>query len=357
MNSKALIFSGYNFRAVLSLCRFFTEQGIPFALVASDKEDDIFKTIYKKQVIMIRQDKNLTIELFQQIRELFSETPVYMPTSEFLNTFILHNINKLESFGFQFPIAQAETYKMVTNKSTSEDLFVNKEIQKIPTMSLEQLSAPCVIKPRINILNGKTLYPIICHNTEELEKNLQQIHPEDYFFQKYVDGASYYFCGTLFDGNATGYWQENLLQQAGGKSIFFARSTTNPGVNEESILGVLKGLQYQGPFMIELIQAEEVFYFIELNPRFWGPLQLGIDFAPYFLTSFTEKYFNVTVSSTIQELNQNITVYYSFDAEVNMNSIRNYKIYPGYLTISNPEVIMADSDLYNKDDIYHYFKN
>jgi hypothetical protein len=40
---------------------------------------------------------------------------------------------------------------------------------------------------------------------------------------------------------------------------------------------------YHGPLMIEFIFTAEGGYYIETNPRFWGPLQLALDACPALL--------------------------------------------------------------------------
>src|SRR5690606_17064169 len=78
--------------------------------------------------------------------------------------------------------------------------------------------------------------------------------------------------------------------QPGGKSILAAQTCDNPGIDDARIFRSLHRNGYFGPFVMEVIYDGNDFWFIEINPRFWGPLQLGIDCGSRFLDLFLEDY-------------------------------------------------------------------
>ena len=85
-----LIFSGHNDRAVLALCRFFSQRQLPFVIAASTEQDYIFQTPWADRVKMVRGDKTVNISLFQTICHTLPNTAlIYCPTTEYINHFIL----------------------------------------------------------------------------------------------------------------------------------------------------------------------------------------------------------------------------------------------------------------------------
>jgi hypothetical protein len=149
-------------------------------------------------------------------------------------------------------------------------------------MSWEQVHAPCVFKPKRNISNGVVLYPILCFDEQDVCDAVARLNADEWFIQRYVEGQSHYLCGYISrDGTYRAYWQTNLMQQPEGKSIVLARIGANPGVDEESFFSGLARQGYFGPVMMEIIEeATGKLNYIEINPRFWGPLQLAVDACP-----------------------------------------------------------------------------
>lgn len=189
------------------------------------------------------------------------------------------------------------------------------------------------------------LYPIIIQTEKDAKKVLGSIDVELYFAQNYINGQSYYLCGYLTkSGESAVYWQENLLQQPNGKSIVLARSCNNPGIQEKQIATALIDVGFHGPFMIEFIKSNGLFYFIEINPRFWGPLQLGLDFDSRFLNLYLKDQFGKMVMdfSKAEE-----TKYYSWYFGAKNKPLKKY---PGVDSVNNLEETMLANDVYNRYD-------
>lgn len=297
-SNPALIFSGHNQRAVIALVRYLEGHSLRYYVVASGPDDPIYNTDYSENVVFQRSSKKVCINLFEDILErITGENPVYLPTTEFINDFVLENREGIERLGILVKLCEKSVYNKLTSKVESQDILcVGTNIIKVPVQSKRNLKAPCVFKPYVNIKNGVGCYPIICRSDSDLEKLLQEVDVEDYFVQNYVDGASYYLCGYLSEsGGFCGYFQKNIAQQEGGKSIVFAESCENPGVDVEAIVKRLTSVSYYGAVMIEVIESDGAFYYIEMNPRFWGPLQLGIDSYPRFLGGFVFDYFDCSI--------------------------------------------------------------
>ena len=122
----------------------------------------------------------------------------------------------------------------------------------------------------------------------DLAAFLRSEQTADFYFEEYLTGESYYLLHYLWqDGRVTSFSQQNLLQQAGGKSIVLARpAQLHRQPVAESYVRVLRQLGFWGLAMIEVIRRGDEFVFIELNPRFWGPLQLTVDAGAGILEAF-----------------------------------------------------------------------
>ncbi len=125
-----------------------------------------------------------------------------------------------------------------------------------------------------------------------------QCDAENYFFQEYVEGQSFYFCIYVSaNGESASFVQRNLCQQAGGKSIVWAEHASGCHERELRILAqALTEMEFTGWVMIECIEREGRLFAIEANPRLWGPLQLAIDVCPRMAELFIADQLGIKVS-------------------------------------------------------------
>ena len=285
-----LLFSGHNDRAVVALCRFFAQHQLPFVIVAAGAHDAIWRTGWAAQVVMSRLDKRLDVALFEAAVQASQQAAlVYCPTTEFMNQFVLDQRTALQMAGLQLGLPAAPVYAQLTSKLHSTAVVQRlTDIQAPPDMAWTHLKPPCVLKPRHNVSGSQVLYPLLCRTEEQLQGARAGLDATQWFAQTWVEGQSHYLCAYLArNGERAYFWQDNLLQQPGGKSMVLARSSCNPGVDEERLFNGLHALGFHGPFMMELISdAQGTLHYIEINPRFWGPLQLALTACPRLLTLF-----------------------------------------------------------------------
>ena len=362
MNKKVLmLFSGHNDRAVIALCRFFKLHNLEFIIIAVSDKDKIFNTSWKKNVIFTRTSKHLNIELFKKIRETFDKyngtslTLNICQTSEFLNQFILEHKKDLEVLNITSSLPDQETYNKLTNKLSSKDI-INEAIgiTAPPQITFDKITYPCVFKPKQNIVNGKIYYPIICNTEQDLINSTEKPTSDNWFLQKFINGQSYYLCAYINkSGDFASCWQQNLIQQPNGKSIVLAKICENPGINESNLFRYIKEIGYFGLFMMEILVEENNLYFIEINPRFWGPLQLAIEAEPRIMYLFLEE-INIKIKqSAIKKSNENSWYAWAKGAES-----PKCKKYPALAKINQKYIdrLIKEYDIYNREDtiLLHY---
>ncbi|MDD2464674.1 MAG: hypothetical protein PHI97_11820 [Desulfobulbus sp.] len=277
---------------MVALCRYFYAVDIPFRLIACHGKDAILNTQWRDHVLLQRENATLNVQLLKSIASSLRAlrlSPFLCPTSEFLNCFALENHLTLKASGWNYALPEPALYWSLSDKESSGSIIQNLTGLIPPTVQPpNHWKASCILKPKRNVINNITLYPILCQTPHELEMALEKIERGDWFSQEWVDGQSFYLCAYLDKfGNFDCYWQENLLQQPGGKSIVLARTTSNPGIDVAALMAGLHGKGYFGPFMMEIMRDRSgQLFFIEVNPRFWGPLNLSLTVCPSLLDRF-----------------------------------------------------------------------
>lgn len=343
-----LLFSGHNERAVITLCRFFRRSGLAFHIVAAGRDDAIHQTDYSDRVVFNRIDRVVSVELLAALAHF----GVYCPTTEFINHFMLANRAALDSAGLQTGLPAREVYEVLTGKLASQAVIARLAGLQAPAeQPLPAAHAPCVLKPRQNICGARVLYPRLCLTPAALADALPGLDPAEWFAQGYVQGQSHYLCGYLAaDGRRAWYWQQNLLQQPGGKSIVLARSGSNPGLDADALFDGLAAMGYRGPFMMELIgDAAGRLHYIEINPRFWGPLQLALDVCPQVLALFAQDHGATLPDAPEPEAAEPRAGhhYYAWAFGARMPGCRRY---PAAEALPHTEALLARHDLYAAPD-------
>lgn len=287
MNRTVLILSGFNIRAVVAFCRWAREQYIPFHIVARNKSDPIFLTDFAKNVFLIRENESLLIEDFCswifRIRNQHSYDEVLiLPSSEFLNRFMLRNHTLIVSSGGIVPLVNKVLYEQISDKYTFGELCLSagipvpEEYQSIPN------KFPFVAKPKSYAsIQERQLKPYLIYSEADLISFLQDEIIEDYYFQQYIQGKSLYlFASINKHGESVLFSQENLIQQVKGGSVILARANDfHKKMCAEIYVRLLKSISFQGLVMLEVRYHEESqkYFMIEANPRLWGPIQFVVD--------------------------------------------------------------------------------
>ncbi len=281
---SVLIFSGYNERGIIAFCRFCKKANIPFAVVAASSNDKILLSSYSQNVIETRFTSKLTLDAFRRYREYFAKTfspdeTIVLPSTEFLNHFLLEERNSLESMGYVIPLCSMSLYQAISDKYSFYLLCRNRGILTPQELSISHCKPPCVVKPKTYFAQDKkTVNPktTVISNFEELQKCRRTIDTQNTFIQEFVEGKSVYL---LFyfgkDRTYSIYSQENFMQQYNGRSIIAAEAAQFHEHSEvQKFTDLFLDMHFTGLVMVETRLKGEKFYMIEANPLIWGPSQL-----------------------------------------------------------------------------------
>jgi predicted ATP-grasp superfamily ATP-dependent carboligase len=281
-----LIFSGYNSRAIISFCRYANEVNIPFYIVAINHDDPILLTEYKKNIIKVRESSHLSVDEICSLARLIQEEGKFskvfiLPTSEYLNRFLLKHQLLFFDNNIHFGLCDKMIYELISDKFSFGKICVENKINIPEEFDTRPNYYPFVIKPKKYFTSDLKVSdkPSIITNKIDFEDYMQGKDIEDYYYQTYVEGKSYYLLYYITKSQTYSVFShENLIQQPDGGSMILCRSTR---IHENSIskqfAELLINLGFNGLIMIEVKLFEGEFYMIEANPRIWGPSQLILD--------------------------------------------------------------------------------
>ena len=196
---------------------------------------------------------------------------------------------------YNIPLPDVESFKIAASKIATVTL-ANKlnipaplsiKISSMTDLKDINLNFPIVVKGLFS--SGYVRY---AKNSRELEnyvneiKHLQGEYP---IIQEYIVGAGYGFFGLFKNGLPRAYFMHKRIREY---PITGGPSTCAQSVYDEKLLefgfSIMKELKWNGVAMVEFKKdkADNKFKIMEINPKFWGSLDLaiasGIDF-PYLL--------------------------------------------------------------------------
>jgi len=351
-----VIFSGYNQRAVITFIRTLEKSNIEYAIIAKSKEDDIFRTKYKKNVFAFRQKIELDLDdikyCLNQIKKLYPNKKFLIaPSTEALNRFLLEQKSVFENENCIIPLVEKELYEKISDKYGFSNLCKEYFIKCPKELDFKKENIPLVVKP-INYVasNGKIYSPKLVLSENDfynVEKSIGK-NFKDFYYQEYLDGESYYLLYYFSkNGEIIKLSQQNLIQQDGGKSIIASIPST---IHNEKISTIFEKMFLQigfyGLIMIELRKNNNEYYMIEANPRFWGPSQLfcdyGLNLFEYFLQ---DNGFNIEIKN---EKNEDIKYFWNGGLDGTskyLNSVLEYDLNTFF-----------EYEIYNREDTQEIFQ-
>jgi hypothetical protein len=290
-----LVFGGGNDRAVIAFLRALRLCGERAHVIARTGGDRLLRSDFRRDVAWVRPTHELSLGVFSDCIDRVrakagSGRLVVLPSTEYLNTFLLQHRHEIESMGCEIPLVDRSLYMRLTEKGSAIDFFSAAGLPAPRTMDPLPADLPVVAKPYRNVsAAGESLYPQLLHSRAQLEAFLRDHVADDYFFQEFVDGESHYllFHMSQHEGHDAIWSQRNLIQQPGGKSMLLAApSTFHKSEAASRIVQALRHAGFHGLGMVEVIRTRERDVFIEMNPRIWGPLQFCLDHGQVLLQAF-----------------------------------------------------------------------
>jgi predicted ATP-grasp superfamily ATP-dependent carboligase len=280
-----IIFSGANERAVIAAAKNLLKNGKKFSIIARSSNDVIYKSFLKKYVFINREEETIDLDdiinCLIKIQDKIKDELFYLPTTESINRLFLENKGVILSrCKINISIPDIDNYKILSDKLN----FINlaKEFGIIaPDEILNpfECSLPIVAKPKFEFDKfGRKIYPELIFTDSQRKSFLSKNSEENFFFQNYIDGQSYYY---LFffkkNGEVCSLFQKNIAQQPNGKSILLAELCECPSnIFLNKIKKCISSVNFYGFCMVELIIKDGKDYLIELNPRLWGPFDLAV---------------------------------------------------------------------------------
>ncbi len=182
-------------------------------------------------------------------------------------------------------------------EGASASLLVQGRGMEQLSSSLDSIPLPAVIKPRIS---SGSLGIVYVRKREDLIPSYQSVHKRFPFpiVQEWIpDGGGIYGFSALFDeaSNVKAAFVHKKLRMypvQGGPSTL-AEGVENPQIMEMG-LSLLKSLNWAGVGMAEfkVDPRDGIPKLMEINPRFWGSLQLAIDSGvdfPYLMLRMAQR--------------------------------------------------------------------
>ncbi len=198
---RYVIFTGANERAVIAVCRHFWRNAIACSLIARPGQDPLRKTRFAKWIDASRRADQLDVDdmlaALAQIKSAYpSERLIFLPTAESIIRMVLDQREAFEAGGLEVRLVGKALYERISDKSSFLELMGERGMALPPQLQRDVASdLPLVAKPNYEVSrrSGQKLYPELIFTRQALKEFLASDTADEYFFQRYLDGRSYYF--------------------------------------------------------------------------------------------------------------------------------------------------------------------
>lgn len=267
-----------NTRAAAVLIQRALETGVPVGIVVAPNSPPLGLRALREAHIIRTDSIPVLREDFESIMErVFDSTQatslVIAPTSEFLTDFLDGYLGSNRSI--INPVRASKSYRELSSKRFQADFFGNLPMGRSPLdVDAELSDSNFIAKPFFNVYGDATLKPFLVN--DDVSRSRFESNKDLFFAQERISPPSFYVCGyRASGGEIVSYIQQNLAQEKNGGSMALATLSVDPQESqlENMVRNAVVDLDFFGPFMCEFRGSPP--RFIELNPRFWGPLILS----------------------------------------------------------------------------------
>jgi len=263
-------------------------RGIPVITVGFDSSEPLHHSKYATESKIVEKPADDYAQFVQSLLDIAVREDVQ--TMVPLNGFGIHSLmdyfSEFRNY-LELPLVNPEQYEKVRDRKQLFDIALSLGISVPTALSIEEannMDSPVVAKPRYTITqqdNSLQIPGVRILDEDVTESELVNEMGHTPLVQEYIDNGSEFGYFTVFDrGEPIAKFQHRRIRStrySGGASVY--REATY--VPEVEAMGerLLKKLNWHGPAMVEFRQDDATgeLYLMEINPRFWGSLVLGIE--------------------------------------------------------------------------------
>lgn len=309
-NTRALILDA-NQRSALAATRSLGSKGVWVMTADESSETLAGASRYSSERGVYASPYSKPSAFFEDILKIVSEQQInfLLPVTEASTYVILENRDRLPK-GLILPFSEAESIEHLANKNRLFQLAQSLGLPTPHTLYIESIEQaqdaieniseyPIVLKPfKSRILTGGEIISttvIIAHSREEAEEALKRRYFREFPFmiQSYIKGEGQGLFALYSQGAPLCHFSHRRLREkppSGGVSVLCESKEVDSRMKDISDT-LLHHANWNGVAMVEFKVAEDgTPYLMEINPRFWGSLQLaidsGVDFPYLLLSSF-----------------------------------------------------------------------
>lgn len=344
-----IIVIGGNHHNLLGVVRTLGEKGIYSNIIVTNENKYAFviKSKYVKKYKIIKESEEEILEALKEYKHLKNK-PVLIPTSDYAEYTIDKNLNEL-SKDFIVPNIDNIQGKIIElmDKFKQQDLankfninMANSTIIKLDTIEdeiLKNIKYPCIIKPLYSIDGEKSDIRICKDNIQKVLNRLKEKGYKKVLVQDFLEFD--YECGLI----GCCFKDKVILPGIIEKQRIFPPKRGNVSYgkvvpihkfdsNIDKIVELIKSLNYQGMFDIEIFKKGQTVYLNEINFRnsgnsyiystknvnivyLWVLLALNLPISDEKCNIDEEFYFIDEYLERSQLLNKNITIKEWFEAK------------------------------------------
>lgn len=226
---------------------------------------------YIRKVVPMKEDGYID-QLIEICKD--EEIDLLVPTIDTDLLILSHNKERFEVVGTKVMISSPEMIQICRNKNITFQFFADCGLHApIPVDAWEEYEAgyPAFIKPKDG---SSSVDAFEVENRKELEVYARRI--KDYIVQPFIEGLEYtidIFCN--WNGEPISIVPRERMQIRAGEVLKTKIFMDQKMINDAKIL--CKAFKPCGPMTIQLIRdAENVDWYIEINPRFGGGAPLSM---------------------------------------------------------------------------------
>ena len=285
-----ILITDSNYKHTLGIIRALGAQKV-YPYVLSDKKNSLASySKYCKKEIVIHSDLGNEDDLMNQLKQNQINHIIPVGVNSFKKMFALKqklDLNHIQCIlpsqnSFNVCISKYQTYTLAKQLCipVPETYILNTKQQD----NLKQkLNYPCVLKAEQEF--GGSIVKYI-NTPAEFNKTIESTFAQystmkdsDFILQDYIEGQGYGFFAVYNNGHCGATFQHRRLREfppSGGYSV--AAESVKENQLEEYGKKILDYLQWHGVAMVEFKKKKNgEFILMEINPKFWGSLDLALE--------------------------------------------------------------------------------